>query len=142
MTADELLILACLVRLCTWFLQTSGMFPMLGELVLAVPMRRQSRDWLQEKAREFWTCDLCLGFWVSLVLLAAWRYGSEKLLPFESITIVWLALPATAGGLSLAVHLLRLGWQSKWATIIMGGSEFAISDKPIGEDWPTIDGAE
>lgn len=142
MIAEELLILACLVRLCTWFLQTSGMFPMLGELVLTMPMRGQTRDWLREKAREFWTCDLCLGFWVSLVLLAAWRRGSERPLPFESITVVWLALPATAGGLSLAVQLLRLGWQSKWATIVVGGSEFEVSDKPLGGDWPTIDPVE
>lgn len=77
-------------RLWTWLLQTNG---------LTRPV------WaLHPKLKELAECDLCLGFWVYLVLALRRRANS----------------PLTLAAISaLLAHLARLGWQAKFGTTVI-----------------------
>ena len=133
MRAEELLTLAALARLCTWLLQVAGLFPLLGGGVLhvlrAAGCPQDICETLRRCAVEFWSCDLCLGFWVCLAVNTAWRAQrqvrapGQRVLPFESTIGLTMALLATSGLMALGLHLVRLGWQAKWGVIIVGGGE-------------------
>lgn len=63
---------------------------------------------------ELSECDLCLGFWVYLMLalsLMAQPFGLFPW-PMESIVLAMLA--------SLMAHLIRLGWLSKFGCEVVG----------------------
>lgn len=88
-------------RLLIWLAQIAGalrwfwkLHPILGEL----------RD-----------CDLCLGVWVYLFLACVWPmdFGLFRYTPILSQLVV--------GAISsFAMHLLRLGWNVRFQTILMG----------------------
>lgn len=77
-------------RLWTWLLQTNG---------LTRPV------WsLHPKLRELSECDLCLGFWVYLVLALRRRARGPLTL---------------AAGTAFLAHLLSIGWQVKFGTTVI-----------------------
>lgn len=85
-------------RLVIWLLQTNGLMRPVWN----------SRPVLTELSE----CDLCLGFWVYLILGAFLRR------PFQ----IW-PRPIETGVLaaiaSFTMHLLRLGWQAKFGGVII-----------------------
>lgn len=94
----DFLVFMAIGRLLTWLLQING---------LLRPVWR-SRPILAELKE----CDLCLGFWVYLILalfspkaLGLWPYLLDRL--------------GLAGLAALAAHLIRLGWQAKFGITII-----------------------
>lgn len=95
-------VLAYLVlgRLLVWTLQTSG------------PAKRV---WaLHPFLQELGECDFCLGCW--LFPLMAWLFGINLLSP---IYVPVVSEIVTGIATSFAVHLARLGWQSKFGVEVL-----------------------
>lgn len=100
MTVLEFALFLTVGRLFIWLLQTNG---------LVDPIWR-----LHKKLTELGDCDLCLGFWVFLFL--GWIVGQP---PIITQWPYLLALIAQAALSTLIVHLLRLGWWSKFGMTVI-----------------------
>lgn len=86
-------------RLITWLLQTNGLMrPVWQSHPLLAEMR---------------ACDLCLGFWVYLGLALAWPRRIFGLWPHDIERGLLAAITA------MVAHLLRLGWLSKFGTVVI-----------------------
>lgn len=89
-------------RLVVWLAQTNGL---------------TKRLWsLHPILTELGECDLCLGCW--LLPLVVWLMGVNLLAPIyvpvvSEVLSGWL--------LSFAIHLGRLGWQSKFGVTVLSG---------------------
>lgn len=85
-------------RLVIWLLQTNGLM-------------RPVWKW-RPVLTELGECDLCLGFWVYLILaiFAPLSFGLWPW-PIEAVIL--------AGISSFVMHLLRLGWQMKFGGVII-----------------------
>jgi len=86
-------------RLLVWFMQMAGLFTPLWAL--------------HPKLTELSECDMCLGFWVYLLLGAFW--GSN-------VFLVWprpLELLILAAATAFMAHLLGLGWQAKFGVTVI-----------------------
>jgi len=92
----QLLLLGCLL---TWLLQTNGLLKPVWAL--------------HPKLEELADCDLCLGFWVYLVIGLLAGAELTGLLPW------WAALVEYAAVSSFLAHLLRMGWMSKFGVTIL-----------------------
>lgn len=98
MTLPEFLLYLAAGRLITWLLQINGLLRPLW-----------NRHSLLTELAE---CDLCLGFWVYLGL-AAFFPGVFGLWPWPVELLLLAALT------SFLAHLLRLGWQDKFGTVVI-----------------------
>lgn len=97
MKLPDFLLYLAIGKLITWLLQTNGLTRPIWKLhpILA----------------ELEQCDLCLGFWVYLVL-ALFLRSTLSLWPGPINRIVLAALS------SFMAHLLRLGWENKFGVVI------------------------
>lgn len=87
-------------RLTIWLLQVNG---------LARPL------WAAHPTlTELGECDLCLGFWVYLALIAT--HHEKRLLGFWPRWIEAIVLAAMA---SFTAHLIRLGWERKFGVTVV-----------------------
>ena len=60
------------------------------------------------------SCDFCLGFWVYFILDLFFKVW------FEGLTFVPILSPFLMGGfIAFIVHLLSLGWRTKFEVIIL-----------------------
>lgn len=97
MILPEFLLYLAAGRLITWLLQINGLMrPIWNRHPLLT---------------ELGECDLCLSFWVYL-LIGAFLPAAFGLWPW------WLEVVILAALASLLVHLLRLGWQDKFGTVV------------------------
>ena len=96
MTLEQFILLLAVGRLLVWFMQ------------VATPIR-----WLFRHARSLslLDCDLCLGFWIYLFL--AYFLPAYGFWPWPVELII------TAAVCTLTMHLLRLGWQAKFSTVVL-----------------------
>lgn len=65
--------------------------------------------------RQLFDCDFCLGVWVFTILSAIFRMN---------ILLEWIYVPViseliTGSVTSFLVHLVRLGWQTKFSVIVV-----------------------
>lgn len=76
---------------------------------------------LLEELRE---CDLCLGVWVYLFLACVWPmdFGLFR----YTAVLSQLVVGAVS---SFAMHLLRLGWNVRFQTIVMGDASAVQHDE-------------
>lgn len=101
MSLLEYALFLALGRLCVWLVQTAGPFQWL---------------WTRHpKLTEFGQCDLCVGIWVYLAL--ALLVKQEPMLTF----LLWQPLEdiLLAEMTAFVAHLLRLGWNAKFQTVIV-----------------------
>ena len=118
MAALDFLLYLAAGRLVMWMLQIASPIKVLLKLpgcflrfVFEAPDAARKVDDFTE---EFLGCDLCLGFWVYLSLALLWRpEQSLSLWPYEVEMVVLVMLS------TLLAHLLRLGWQSKFGTLVL-----------------------
>ena len=96
MTLLHFILLLAVGRLLIWLLQTAS------------PIR-----WLCRQVRllSLLDCDLCLGFWVYLFL--------ALFLPAFGPWPALLNVVITAAFSTFVMHLLRLGWQAKFSTVVL-----------------------
>lgn len=99
MTVSEFALFGLVGRLLTWLIQTNG----LSKPIFAA----------HPKLTELGNCDLCLGFWVFLAMALAIRKATFKLWP------TWLDCIIQAAIASFTVHLIRLGWQSRFGVTVI-----------------------
>jgi hypothetical protein len=66
--------------------------------------------------RELVECDLCLGFWVYLVLGVLLKKDLDEDMAKENKVVSKLA---TAGLSTFLIHLLSIGWREKFGTYII-----------------------
>lgn len=86
-------------RLFIWLFQTTDLLkPLWNRHKLLLDMSR---------------CDLCLGFWVYLLLISFIRTNPLNIWP--SI----ISKPVTAGVATMTAHLLRLGYERKFGVTII-----------------------
>lgn len=107
MTLLTFVLFLAIGRLLTWFLMIASPIQYLWNIL----DRPFAARWQVRPFSELGQCDLCLGFWVYLFLgffLPA--YG-----PFPW----WLNLIVLAAFSSFVVHLIRLGWQAKFGTVVL-----------------------
>lgn len=97
MTLSTFALALAVGRLLTWLLQTSGLLRPFW----------QSHPLLSELGE----CDLCVGFWVYLAL------GFFLASPF-GLWPWWVEMVMFAAIASFTAHLLRLGWQAKFGTVV------------------------
>jgi len=86
-------------RLLVWFLQMAGLFRPVWAL--------------HPKLTELSECDLCLGFWIYLLLGVFW--GGD-------VFLVWprpLELVILSAVTAFVAHLLGLGWQAKFGVTVI-----------------------
>lgn len=98
MSGLDFLLTAAAGRLLVWLIMTNG--------ITKAIIEKANNHLLT----EFLACDLCLGFWVFLVL-SIW---SRSLGIVDSLTIDVII---TAAVLSFFTHLVRVGFQAQYATI-------------------------
>lgn len=99
MTVPEFALFLLVGRLLIWLIQTNGL---------------SKRFWgLHPLLTELGECDLCLGFWVFLVMAIL---ASE---PMLIIWPPWLDYPVQAAIGTFAAHLARLGWHSKFGVTVI-----------------------
>lgn len=102
MSLEVWLIYLAAGRLLTWLLQTNGLMrPVWG---------------LHPLLRELGSCDLCLGFWVYLALVAF-------LPPTHHSSFIgwpsWVGFIVLAALSTFIAHLLRLGYQAKFGVTVI-----------------------
>lgn len=98
----RLIVILTLGRLLVWLLQTSGL---------------TKRIWQRHPIlTELGECDLCLGCWVFTAL--AWTMKMNVFDPFYSAGISEVA---TGCALAFVVHLVRIGWQTRFGTLDLDG---------------------
>jgi hypothetical protein len=95
---SDFLIYLATGRLFIWLLQTAG---------LLTPLFRG------KLLQELRACDLCLGFWVYLILGLFTRTNPLNIWP----SIV--SKTALAGLATLMAHLLRIGYQTKFGVTVI-----------------------
>lgn len=94
---DDFIIFLAIGRLLTWMLQTAGLL-------------RPIWNW-HPLLTELSECDLCLGFWVYLVLGAVLGLSLGL-----SPVINEIVLAAVA---SFIAHIFRLGWNAKFGVTVI-----------------------
>jgi hypothetical protein len=99
MSTPETLIFLLVGRLLTWLIQING---------LSTPIWES-----HPKLAELAECDLCLGFWVFLAMALMARKATFKLWP------IWFDCLVQAAIASFTVHLVRLGWKSKFEITVI-----------------------
>lgn len=117
MTAFDFLLYLAAGRLVTWTLQIAS--PV--KVFLSLPACLLRSFYAHDAAKkadgyvvDFLDCDLCIGFWVYLALALLWR-------PEQSLGLwpYWVEMVVLAMLSTLLVHLLRLGWQSKFGVTVV-----------------------
>jgi len=99
LTVPEFALFLLVGRLLIWLIQTNGLL---------------KRFWgLHPLLTELGECDLCLGFWVFLVMTIL---ASE---PMLIIWPSWLDYPVQAAIGTFTAHLIRLGWHSKFGVTVI-----------------------
>lgn len=102
MSLEVWLIYLAAGRLLIWLLQING-------------LTRPAWDfhWALKELRE---CDLCLGFWVYLMLAAFLPHAH-----FSSYVgwPTWLGVIVLAALSTFLAHLLRIGWQTKFGVTVI-----------------------
>lgn len=98
MSLETWLIYLAAGRLFIWLLQITG---------LLTPLFRG------KLLQELRACDLCLGFWVYLILGFAIPINPLSIWPLIVSKII------LAGLTTLMAHLLRLGWQTKFGVTVI-----------------------
>jgi hypothetical protein len=99
MTVSEFALFSAVGRLLIWLIQTNGLSKPVFEA--------------HPKLAELGECDLCLGFWVFLAMALIVRKATFKLWPDWFDCIIQAAIS------TFAVHLIRLGWQSKFGVTVI-----------------------
>ena len=99
MTVSDFILFLMTGRLLTWLLQTNG---------LLEPIRNS-----HPIIKELNECDLCLGFWVFLAMSGL---VEKKVIDnYPS----WFARIIQAAISTFIVHLVRLGWRSKFSVTVI-----------------------
>jgi hypothetical protein len=98
-TVPEFILFSAVGRLLTWLIQTNGLSKPLFDI--------------HPKLTEMKECDLCLGFWVFLAMALIIRKATFKLWPTWADSIVQAAIA------TFTVHLIRLGWHSKFGVTVI-----------------------
>ncbi len=99
MTVSQFALHLLVGRLLIWFLQTNG---------LSKPI------WaLHPTLTELGECDLCLGFWG----FSAMAIVTDK--PTFNLWPKWFDYVVQAAVSTFVVHLLRLGWHSKFGVTVI-----------------------
>ena len=99
MTAPEFFVFIAALRALTWLLQTNGLTRPLWDL--------------HPKLSQLAGCDLCLGFWVALLLsftLVADPFG---------LWVWWLERLVLAGLATITAHIIKVGWQTRFGVTIV-----------------------
>lgn len=99
MTVPEFVLFLLTGRLLTWLVQTNGLSKTVWELH---PLLKELNE-----------CDLCLGFWVFLVMSAIVKRQFSDSLP------AWAACIVQAAFSAFVTHLIRLGWHSKFGVTVI-----------------------
>ena len=100
---------------------------LVGRLVIFLAQTAGVLRWfwkLHPLLQELRDCDLCLGVWVYFVLAFIWPMA---ILPSGYIPCISEAL--TGASASFVMHLLRLGWNARFQSIIITGEPSAIHDR-------------
>jgi hypothetical protein len=99
MTTSQFALNLLIGRLLIWLVQTNG---------LSKPV------WsLHPTLRELGECDLCLGFWGFLAMATLAKKPMFDLWP------CWFDYVAQAAISTFVVHLIRLGWHSKFGITVI-----------------------
>jgi hypothetical protein len=98
MTLETWLIYLAVGRLITWLLQVNGLMRSVWDLR---PLLRELRE-----------CDLCLGFWV-YILLSLFLSSPFDIWPW------WIEIVILAALTSFIAHLLRIGYQTKFGVTVI-----------------------
>jgi len=99
MTVPNFVLFLMTGRLLTWFLQTNGLLD---------PIRK-----LHPLLEEMNECDLCLGFWVFLIMSILLKHQYSNTGPG------WFNYLVQATFSTFVAHLLRLGWNSKFGVMVI-----------------------
>ena len=100
MTVPEFVLFLLVGRLITWLLQDNGLLKPLWEL--------------HPTLTELGECDLCLGFWIFLVMaLVVGKPTLSTIWPVHFDSLVQAAFS------TFTMHLLRLGWHSKFGVAVV-----------------------
>lgn len=99
MSIFDFLFYLAIGRLLTWLLQIAGLLKPVWNL--------------HRLLTELSQCDLCLGWWIYLILAV---FLPER--PFGYFPH-WIEIVSLASISTLMAHLLRLGWQSKFGTVVI-----------------------
>jgi hypothetical protein len=86
-------------RLLPWLIQTNGLSKPIWDL--------------HPTLKEMSECDLCLGFWGFLAMAIL----TDK--PMFSFLPRWFDYVAQAAISTFVIHLLRLGWNSKFGVTVI-----------------------
>jgi hypothetical protein len=99
MTASQFVLHLLAGRLLVWLLQTNGLSkPIWG---------------LHPTLKEMSECDLCLGFWGFLAMAIL----TDK--PMFDLWPKWFDCVVQAAISTFVVHLVRLGWRSKFGVTVI-----------------------
>lgn len=99
MTIPDFVLFLSSGRLLTWLIQTNGLTRPIWDLHPAL--------------KELSECDLCLGFWVFLVMSALLKQRLSNKYP------AWFDWVIQAAFSAFVTHIIRLGWHSKFGVTVI-----------------------
>jgi hypothetical protein len=99
MPVPEFVLFLLTGRLLIWFIQTNGLMKPIKDLHPLIA--------------ELNECDLCLGFWVFLIMSATVKRKCSDTFPG------WFGLVIQAAFSAFVTHLVRLGWHSKFGVTVI-----------------------
>jgi hypothetical protein len=70
---------------------------------------------------ELFGCDLCLGFWVYLILALVLQYANIDVNVVDIQYAPIISAIITGAITSFVVHLISIGWRDKFGTFEIGG---------------------
>jgi len=85
--------------------------------VIGLVSRERSRAFLE----ELFGCDLCLGFWVYLVLALLFQYANVNVNVLGIPNAPVISAIITGAITSFVVHVFVIGWRDRFGTFEIGG---------------------
>jgi len=91
-------------------------FALIGKVLLYLLQKFPLTDYLATKWKvieQLVTCDLCLGFWVYLILGAFYRV--DLITPYQAVFSEIILASVT----TFVVHLISIGWSEKFSVVVI-----------------------
>ena len=85
--------------------------------VIGLVRRERSRAFLE----ELFGCDLCLGFWLYLVLALLFQYANVNVNVLDIPNSPVISAIITGAITSFVVHVFVIGWRDRFGIIEIGG---------------------